>query len=600
MYALTRFWSIFIVLLLLSARLPASISQDSLHLALSQMPERERVQFINTHLNDFFSVNFDLALELGKNALDIAQKNHWPELEALTLKNIGIVYYLKGNYDEPLHYYQQALDLYERAGNRTGQGEVLKEMGNYFKRINRHDKALEQLERAIALCAEAKDTLCLAAGLDIKGVVLLEQGKLNEAEAIFKQEMTLLETLNDEKALSYTFNNLAEVAIGKKQFDRAERYLAQSTAIRKKIGDAHGVAINVNNTGEMLLKSGHPARALPLFEETLRLTEKIGFTDLQRHAMQMLSETCIALGNYEKAMGWLQKSYALKDSLFSVEMSRQVAEMSEKYETEKKEKELALQQRKIQRRNFLLAFSLASFAVLALAFVWFFRQQKHKQALLQREAALKTELVKRKLSLRLQDERLRISRDLHDNLGAELTIIGGSLAQKVATADSPAEKAALEAIRQSARQAMAQLRETIWAIRYEQFTIQDLADKIADFASRATTLPLYISLPQELLHLSPSQTLNLFRIAQEAITNTTKYANATSLELSFEYTTDQKLVMCIADNGIGFDPQTQRPGNGLENMKARAIELGGEWRLDSHLSTGVRITVVIPTASGQA
>ncbi|MBK8877006.1 MAG: sensor histidine kinase [Haliscomenobacter sp.] len=558
------------------------------------MDEKKQAEYINDHFFAFHSDNAALAIALGEKARALAQKNRWTHLEAQTRKNLGVAYYLEGDYPKALLHYQMALDLFTLSGDPSGQGQVLKEMGNYFKKFQRFDKALEQLEQAIAICTEVRDTHCIAAALDIKGVVYIEQGRFDEAEAIFKKELALQRRLGDEKALSYTWANLAEVAIAQGNFKQAEDFLSRSTEIRKRLGDRIGVAININNTGEMFLRSGQPENALPYFQKTVEETERIGFADLQRHAMQMLSETHAALGQHQEAIGWLNRSYALKDSLFNLNHSQQIAEMAEKYEAVKKEKELALRQRQLQKRNMLLGLSIAGLVLLVVAFILVFRYQKQRRIQWKRETELKTELIRSELSLRLQNERLRISRDLHDNLGAELTIVGGALSKRAHISASMEERSALETIAMNIRQAMALLRESIWAIRYEQFSLQSLSDKISDFAARASSLPLLVSIPEDDISLSPAQTLNLFRIAQEAIANSIKYSEASRIELSFLLKQDQQLSMVLSDNGRGFDPEALPAGNGLGNMRFRAEELGGSLEVESAPNEGTQIRVSIP------
>lgn len=580
--------------LLLSSQ--AKAQTDSLQQALSGMTERGQVEYIGKHFSQIASSNFSTAIQTGEKALALARKNRWPQWEASLLKNIGIAYYLKGDYETCLPLYQQALDLYEKIGDDAGRGETLKELGNYFKRLKRYDKALQQLEQAAQLCSGARDTNCLTAALDIKAVVLIEQGRLGDAKEVLLYEQALLERNGNDRALSYTLSNLADVAIGQKRFDDAAALLARSTDIRQRMGDAAGVAINTNNTGEMYLHSGQADKAKPYFEKTIEMSSAIGFTDLQRHAMQMLAETCSALSLHQEAMDWLNRSYALKDSIFNLEHSRQIAEMAEKYEVEKKEKELAQQQKQLQRRSFQLALAAAGLAILALVSGFVFHRQRLKQQQLRREAELKTELLKSESALRLQRERLRISRDLHDNLGAELTIIGSSLARNITQADNDIQKKSLETIRNNARQAMSQLRETIWAIRYETFSLSDLADKVSDFALRAGAPPLAVLVSAGAdLTLSPAQTLNLFRIAQEAINNSIKYSGATEMSLTFEVPTENQLLMRISDNGCGFDAgQRANSGNGLANMKIRAEELGGGSEIISAVAAGTTVEVRIP------
>ncbi|MBK6949734.1 MAG: hypothetical protein IPH16_18175 [Haliscomenobacter sp.] len=131
-----------------------------------------------------------------------------------------------------------------------------------------------------------------------------------------------------------------------------------------------------------------------------------------------------------------------------------------------------MRQRQLQKRNMLLGLSIAGLVLLVVAFILVFRYQKQRRIQWKRETELKTELVRSELSLRLQNERLRISRDLHDNLGAELTIVGGALSKRAHISASMEERSALETIAMNIRQAMALLRESIWAIRYEQFSLK--------------------------------------------------------------------------------------------------------------------------------
>lgn len=584
------FWAC--LLLITAARAAAQSPADSLIALLPGLPEQAQVAFINTHFYTFYTDNYDRALTLGEKALRISEKNKWPELGALTLNNLGVVHYLKGNYERALGFYQRSLDRYEQLADRKGQSAVLKEMGNYFKKIKEYDRALLLLQRAVRLCTEAKDYNGLTGILDIQGSTLLEMGKLEAAEAIFQQEKSLLEQTGDENGLSYTLDNLAALATERGLYEQAIAYLATSTDIRRRLGDKQGIAISVNNTGETLLRAGRPAQALPKFLDALQQTETIGLADLRRHIMQMLSDTYAAMGRPAEAMQWQQRSYALKDSLFNIERSRQLAEMAEKYEAEKKEKILARQQAQLGRRNALLLLSGFGLAALAIIFVIVFRQQKMKQLQLRREAAWKEERAQAEISKRLQNERLRIARDLHDNLGAELTIISSVLSKKAFQAASETEKKELEAVGSSARQAMNQLRETIWATRAEQFTLRQLADKIGDFAARATACPVEIDTPPGDVQLSPSQTLNLYRIVQEAVTNAGKHAGASHIRVGFKFDFNKNLTLTVADNGSGFDPSGHFSGNGLANMQARAEELGGKIAIES--GHGTTLTAVFP------
>lgn len=94
--------------------------------------------------------------------------------------------------------------------------------------------------------------------------------------------------------------------------------------------------------------------------------------------------------------------------------------------------------------------------------------------------------------------------------------------------------------------------------------------------------------------LKPDVALTLFRIAQEALNNAAKYAQAHKVALSLAAEADQ-VTMAVADDGLGFDPQSAHMDTyGLSGMQARAQELGGSWQLDSAPGSGTRIAVRLP------
>ncbi|MCB9279585.1 MAG: sensor histidine kinase [Lewinellaceae bacterium] len=561
---------------------------DSILNLLPQKDELEQVALINQHFYTIMSGDFERAVEVGEQALDISRKLDRPDLEALTLKNLGVAHYLRGNYEKALACYHDALDRYEHVGDPAGEGITLKEMGNYFKKIGRHEKALEELAKAVRKCEAARDTDCLSQALDITGVTLLELNRLEEAEAVFKREIALISRPGYETNLSYALDNLGAVATERGQYELAVGYIGQSRDIRHRLGDEHGVAININNMGEVMLRAGRYDEALPYFEAALEKSGVIGFTDLRRHIMQMLSDAYTGLQRHDKAVEWLKRSYALKDSLFNEERNRQLVEMTTRFETAKKEQALVAQKLELQRRNTWLYLVCAAMALLAAIFTFIYQQQRQKQAQLLRESALKEEIAGKELANRLQDERLRISRDLHDNLGAELTLIGSALARRSFQSGDPVEKSELDSIAGNARQAMGQLRETIWAIRSDGLSAESLVDKIREFANRNEGGPEvaieFLGDPDR--RLTPAQTLNVYRIAQEGITNALKHGNASFINLLLEITSAGRLRMEIRDNGTGIPADHAGQGYGLANMQERAAELQGSIHLENRLEGG--------------
>jgi two-component system, sensor histidine kinase LadS len=225
---------------------------------------------------------------------------------------------------------------------------------------------------------------------------------------------------------------------------------------------------------------------------------------------------------------------------------------------------------------------LLLFLALLIRFQTLLRIQKEKIEL---ELATKNQL---------QLERERISRDLHDNLGAQLSHIVRS-AEWLSTHKNDSnseEKNLLEGINESAKQSMTTLRDSIWTLNKEHITVQDFAERFKKFAQQQVKSTPNINLEfkekiDQNNELSPEQSLQIYRILQEALNNALKYANATKINITLQSTDNQLFTCEIKDNGIGFDvAAAQNKGNGLENMTRRAESIGAEFKIDSKRENG--------------
>lgn len=197
---------------------------------------------------------------------------------------------------------------------------------------------------------------------------------------------------------------------------------------------------------------------------------------------------------------------------------------------------------------------------------------------------LKARLKELEYQQKLQQERERISRDLHDNVGAQLvSIISGlDLVGRYAPSADARSQRILRSLQDDARSSISQLRETIWALKSSSTTVQHFAEHMEAYARRQLEfheqLSLRISVSADsTLRLTPIQSLTCFRILQEALTNTIKHACAKSIEITFASPSPEVLEITVSDDGRGISPDaiSGAAGNGLLNMRTRISELSG-------------------------
>ncbi|WP_462252439.1 ligand-binding sensor domain-containing protein [Ekhidna sp.] len=200
---------------------------------------------------------------------------------------------------------------------------------------------------------------------------------------------------------------------------------------------------------------------------------------------------------------------------------------------------------------------------------------------------LKKQLRKMEMQQKIQNERERISRDLHDNVGSQITYIATSI-NNLSGKDSPE---AIKELGEFTRDTMRQLRETIWVINNDEVTIEELKTKVIDYLSEI--LQPYPGIFHEVHFskssekLNPTVAINIFRLIQEAVNNSVKHANPKLIRIDF--TLEGSTCLSISDDGIGFSGDDKMGHFGLINMRKRAKELGAEYQLETAKDKGTQI-----------
>lgn len=221
---------------------------------------------------------------------------------------------------------------------------------------------------------------------------------------------------------------------------------------------------------------------------------------------------------------------------------------------------------------------------------------------------LKTRLKELEYQQKLQHERERISRDLHDNVGAQLvSIISGlDLFGRYAPSSDSRTQQLLTSLQDDARASILQLRETIWALKSSTTTLRQFADHIETYARRQlefhqeTSLSMRATSDPE-IRLSPIQSLTCFRIIQEALTNIIKHAGASSIAIDFALPSPRIISVTILDDGCGISPAhlENSGGNGLNNMRDRVLELDGSITVGRAEQGGTQVRFQFPLSNGK-
>lgn len=212
-------------------------------------------------------------------------------------------------------------------------------------------------------------------------------------------------------------------------------------------------------------------------------------------------------------------------------------------------------------------------------------------------------LIKENLTYqkKLYEQRLKISRDLHDNIGAQLTFIISSIENLPYGFNINDSKLTekLGSISTFTRGTIYELRDTIWAMNKNKILLEDLQVRISNFIDKArgmsNNVHFSFNIDEALsndIEFTAIKGMNIYRIIQEAINNAFKYSGAKTISVTI-YENDNKTNVEIKDDGKGFELKKIEQGNGLSNMKKRAHDIGASIDVSSKLNKGTIVKLTL-------
>lgn len=546
---------------------------------LQDLVERARNAY-SSH-NDSLLLLLDEGDKLAAHESDFAAQ---VELKRLR----GIYYFLSGDHAKGLDILLKATTIGEQHKVRKELIVTYYELGTVYSKNKNVSLARVYMDKGFRLAREYKDTALMADANNRIGILYENKGALDSALFYYRISYELNKAAGDSLGLSYSLENMATVYGAKQRPDLSIPYLKQALAIRLAKNDRYGLAIATVNLSECYQEAGVPDSAIYYAHQAITYGAEVGFLDLLQHVYGQLSKIYKGREQFDSALVYHERFVQLKDSVFNTEKSKQIAEMSTRYETDKKEQQIKVlnKQRTIQRLG-LTATILVLIIVLIVAYV-VYRNRRLKEEHLRRDAAFQLQLKEAEARNAMQQERLRISRELHDNIGAHLTFIN-------ATVDELAgDEAKLMQVKELTNETIRELRKTVWLINKSTIRLDEFSVKLRDFLKSVPRLRWNVKLNNGDRKLSSELVTELFRCTQEAVNNALKYAQSDSISVSLEESEAGKLCVAISDVGIGFDlAEMREKGFGLQNMQQRMETVGGSCQIHSLPGKGTEVMLSV-------
>lgn len=392
------------------------------------------------------------------------------------------------------------------------------------------------------------------------------------------------------------------------QLDSAAYYFQECLKIDRQVGERKQIADTYTNLGNLAIFRKDYAAAEKHLNTSISLLKELNQKPNLINAYEILVDLYQREGKLKEALAAEFEKENTYQAVISEKKEAALAEFKILYETQKKEQQLAeskvllLQnEAKTRRTNYvLIALSIVVFFVALVGYL-LYRQQKAKVEQKEKEFELKSAIALIEKQNELQEQRLSISRDLHDNIGAQLTFIISSVDNIKYAFEIQNEKldSKLQNISNFTKSTIIELRDTIWAMNSDEITFEDLRSRILNFIEKAKTakedVDFQFTIDDKLnqLRLNSVFGMNIYRVIQEAVNNALKYSNAKQIEI-LVYKVENNLAVKISDNGVGFDLENTVKGNGIMNMEKRIESIGGIISIDSKVNEGTIVFFLIP------
>ncbi len=511
------------------------------------------------------------------------------ENKAGQLLNLGNLYLNMGDYEPAADYHLQSLRLFETLKNKRGQSFCLHSLGNDFFFMNQLASAKKYFEQSLQIKEQLGDKRGVLTTTISLGDVYKDMNDFKKSEAYYQ---TALISARDMKLPGEEARALHQAGLlyrRMNEIEKARESFSKSMVLFKQLGD------NVS-----FVKTQSELRNIDQAEQNQKETETqmlgglntlIRTGDRQQEAIeyQRLSEYYSSNKNYEKALYYLKKHEALTDSVEGNTVLIQLKELEEKYNSEKKEREIAILKKdqelqalelSRQRGNTLIV-AIILISVVIISFLLINRYRINNRA---------------QRTIELERMRNSIARDLHDDIGSTLSSI--NIISQLALQEKNGNATHFQRIAQQSSGMMESMSDIVWSINPHNDSLEQVISKMKEFASEILD-PMDVSYSftgeENLLTVSLDAALrkNLFLIFKEAINNAAKYSGATSIRIDFKKKA-HALHLAITDNGKGFDVTNGSSGNGLRNMKERAKNINGLLDIKSSAQSGTEVSLVLP------
>ncbi|MCK0158226.1 sensor histidine kinase [Cellulophaga sp. F20128] len=548
---------------------------------------------------------------------------------------LGDYFFQTKDITQALSFMNKALDSFLANDHQADVAKCSYKLGSIYKSISDFEKALSNAFRALKINEVLKEETEIARASTLIGAIYLITGDYKAAGLNFKRALRLQEKLHDETSLVLTYLNLGALNQKQKLFKEALAYFYEGLEKIENLSKKGEISLNLKDDQAILLGNiGSTLRAkedykgsLEFLFKALVIKEELKRNVSTAHTYNDIAETYIkmqeygkakkfalegarlaknesvnkerwayfliskceyALENYQSSYDNLQTYTILKDSIFAVEKAARFNEMQIQYETEKQDYQIKAQEKDIslldtQNRLKSQVLWFGGFGLLTVFGLILALKSRAKI----RDNIKQKEQFTQGLIEAQESERTRVSKDLHDSVGQQLTFLKKKAQNLEQQELSELANAALEEVRSISRD--------LYPATLKQIGLTASIEQLLFDLDGETDMFFSVELEDINASFDEKETLNFYRFIQESVNNVLKHSYAKTLIVNI-LKRDKTIEVLIKDNGKGFPINKGILQNslGLKTMAERIRILKGKLSIQSTRAIGTTILVKIP------
>ena len=527
-----------------------------------------------------------------KKHLKTALTNGYKENAIEIYNGLGNIYDVRQLKDESIEYYFKGLKLAEEIGDKYRQSMILNNIGLIKFSGGQVEEAEADFIKALEII-QGMDEGRLRLNLNNNlGLISKESGKLKASIKYYQSTLKEAKKLGFPTGIGVAYLNLADSYLSSRNFKMANAMTDTSILFLEKNRQWNFLGVAYGLKASIYRQSGN----LPLARSTLLkvklLNETYPFPENILYYLKELGDIEEASGNMKEALR-LTKAYHLyqdsitdlanKDKLLQMQILYGKDKIANELQNEKNKNTLLVKENELEKtkiQSVIFISILVTLLTLLLVFSWVTLQRRRHQKQFTQD-----------LIAHVDEERSRISKDLHDDLGQSLSMIKSRLSLHISgkTSDLSGLNEAISEVIDKTRNISHELHPSM----ISKLGLERSLDSLIEQTQEHTGLFCSMEIETDLHSLSMDTQAQLFRILQECINNTIKHAQASALKISISEGSEG-LELLYQDNGKGIGEQVKSiQGIGLLTIKERVDKIGGKVNFQSGNEKGFKMNVFL-------